>query len=441
MQRIVSSLLILTLSALGYSPMVFALGKRSVSADIAEKGFTVQLSRGAGVVINLSGIGESISKIWLSDPSKMVYSAQGQVLYLKPIHTLDFPGNYHASDGSSLLTVVTQSGKVYQFRLVITSGSSYTALDITPARSFENYPSVTSYNPTPKRRFNRSTVSKAIAPTPFAPKPSTVAQQVTSIPPVSPVAPPSVPKTSGPLVPSPFVTDSSTTFQLPSTVATKPTPKTQVKPDVTFESQLPEPAPVETPKPTPTETPKPQAETPPKSESKAEIKTQVKPTPKKTPKAKPSSIQQTPKVKPTETVQKPAAPSPETQPQLTPSQRALADANGQPSPESATPPTPPEEKQTSTPAKALEQPPVPKIQSVTGNPHAIANALVRGLAIANRTKEISYTSPISFRVQNTVRLLRRGTSLNKATEDSRLPQKTITRLLQLGNYQQKLAQF
>jgi hypothetical protein len=64
-----------------------------------------------------------------------------------------------------------------------------------------------------------------------------------------------------------------------------------------------------------------------------------------------------------------------------------------------------------------------------------ANALVRGLAIANRAKEIGYTSSISRSVQNIVRRLRRGESLQNAAPKESIQWKTILRLLQLGKYQ------
>jgi hypothetical protein len=66
--------------------------------------------------------------------------------------------------------------------------------------------------------------------------------------------------------------------------------------------------------------------------------------------------------------------------------------------------------------------------------NAIANALVRGLAKANEIGEIGYSSRISYRVQNVVRRLRRGNSLNVSTRYSGVSSKFINRLLELGNY-------
>ena len=182
MQRLSSSLLILSLATIGYVPMAEALSasptvtpqlsgpvlialKRTVSSDVAERGYTVQMSRGVGLVLNLSGLGDGVSKVWLSDPSKVVFSSQGSVIYLKPIQPLTFPGNYHAADGSTLLTVVTQSGKVLQFTLEITAGKpAYTALDVTsqnvtpyPSR----YPMTDAFRPVrPHRSISRATLPK-----------------------------------------------------------------------------------------------------------------------------------------------------------------------------------------------------------------------------------------------------------------------------------------
>ena len=60
---------------------------------------------------------------------------------------------------------------------------------------------------------------------------------------------------------------------------------------------------------------------------------------------------------------------------------------------------------------------------------------MRGLAIANKMKEIGYTSPISRSVQNIVRRLRRGESLQNAAPKESIQWKTILRLLELGKYQ------
>jgi hypothetical protein len=63
---------------------------------------------------------------------------------------------------------------------------------------------------------------------------------------------------------------------------------------------------------------------------------------------------------------------------------------------------------------------------------AIANALIRGLLVANRTQEIGYRALLSYRIQNVVRRLRRGESLDVAGNRSRVSANTLNRLMQLG---------
>jgi hypothetical protein len=66
--------------------------------------------------------------------------------------------------------------------------------------------------------------------------------------------------------------------------------------------------------------------------------------------------------------------------------------------------------------------------------HAAANALIRGLLVANRTGEVGYTSMISYRIQDVVRNLRRGKPITVAGNRCNVPEPVIGRLLQLGKY-------
>jgi hypothetical protein len=66
--------------------------------------------------------------------------------------------------------------------------------------------------------------------------------------------------------------------------------------------------------------------------------------------------------------------------------------------------------------------------------HAAANALIRGLLIANRTGEVGYTSRVSYRVQDVVRNLRRGKSIAFASNRCSVSEPVLGRLLQLGKY-------
>lgn len=74
----------------------------------------------------------------------------------------------------------------------------------------------------------------------------------------------------------------------------------------------------------------------------------------------------------------------------------------------------------------------PKIAATSQD---MANAIVRGLSVANRTGEIGYSNALSAKVQNVIRSLRRGEPLPKAAQTAEVPQKTIDRLLALGHYQ------
>lgn len=62
----------------------------------------------------------------------------------------------------------------------------------------------------------------------------------------------------------------------------------------------------------------------------------------------------------------------------------------------------------------------------------LANTLVRGLLVANRTREIGYYAALSYKLQDVVRRLRRGESLEMAGSRSRVSSDTLSRLLKLG---------
>jgi hypothetical protein len=64
--------------------------------------------------------------------------------------------------------------------------------------------------------------------------------------------------------------------------------------------------------------------------------------------------------------------------------------------------------------------------------HTLANAMVRGLLVANRTGEIAYAAPLSYRVQDVVRSLRRGNALGKARQHGGVSFRVVHRLLKLG---------
>jgi hypothetical protein len=64
--------------------------------------------------------------------------------------------------------------------------------------------------------------------------------------------------------------------------------------------------------------------------------------------------------------------------------------------------------------------------------HSLANAIVRGLLVANRTREIGYAAPLSYKVQDVVFRLRRGDDLEKASRRGGVSNQVVSRLLKLG---------
>jgi hypothetical protein len=66
--------------------------------------------------------------------------------------------------------------------------------------------------------------------------------------------------------------------------------------------------------------------------------------------------------------------------------------------------------------------------------HSQANALVRGLALANRTGEVGSKNPISAQLQSVIRDLRKGQNIQASSKSHGVEWKIILRLLQLGDY-------
>lgn len=75
---------------------------------------------------------------------------------------------------------------------------------------------------------------------------------------------------------------------------------------------------------------------------------------------------------------------------------------------------------------------IQKLEELGENPHTIANALIRGLTVANRTGEIGFRSTVNFRVQSLVRHLRRGEKLEGSIKQVGIEESTVNRLLKLG---------
>ena len=127
---------------------VLAIGRRSISCEAAQQGMTLSVTNGIGVDIRLACAG-NIADAQVSDPSRVVVRKRGpQQLYIKPIGTINLPGNLHSSDGMTMLSVVTTTGDIYQFAIRTTSNSSYSFLDVGGS-SNKKIPFTTAYKPRP----------------------------------------------------------------------------------------------------------------------------------------------------------------------------------------------------------------------------------------------------------------------------------------------------
>jgi hypothetical protein len=171
--------------------------------------------------------------------------------------------------------------------------------------------------------------------------------------------------------------------------------------------------------------PSPQPEQPPVSASRSVI-----------PEQEPAPIS----LKPGSEPPVPAPPAPvQPQPEQEPAPISI-----KPQPEQEPPPAPNVRSQGEPTPKPTDTPPVtaaanPPTPPATSRPLPSyvdqANALIRGLVVANRTREVSYNSSLASRVQNLTRRLRRGENLQDAARLELVPFSVVRRLLQLGNYQ------
>lgn len=257
---------VLTLMVVGgvlispYSAM--AIGRRTVTCEAAQRGMTLTVSNGIGVDIKLACAG-NIADAQVSDPSRIVVRKRGpQQLYIKPIGTVDFPGNLHSSDGTTMLSVVTTTGEIYQFGIRPTSGSSYSFLDV--GGHSEHLPVTTAYRPRPlPPRF-----ASAPQPTPFhaPPVPTVTAEHpyklVKPLPLAQPVPQPlaQVPQPLAQPSPSPQLFDASVASekQSPSAAASPvpqqpPSPSSTKEPD--FSASVDSPVPQQPPSASPAKEP------------------------------------------------------------------------------------------------------------------------------------------------------------------------------------------
>ena len=64
--------------------------------------------------------------------------------------------------------------------------------------------------------------------------------------------------------------------------------------------------------------------------------------------------------------------------------------------------------------------------------HDVANAIARGLVVADRTGKVGYWSSTYFKVQEVISGLRRGQSWRSAAKANRVPEALVAELLTLG---------
>ncbi len=136
-----------------------ALQTRTVYSQDAQgiqgAGVELKVWSGYGLTINFIPANEIIKEVWIGDPTHFVFSSNGDlcqkndlnegdscqnspkdatVLFIRQIKKIDFPNVLSSQDGSTQLTIITESTagqKQYQFRLGLASGEpAYTSLII-----------------------------------------------------------------------------------------------------------------------------------------------------------------------------------------------------------------------------------------------------------------------------------------------------------------------
>lgn len=157
MRRIV--LLPLTFSLLFPSSSALALPTRTVFAEQAQgfsgSGINLEVPPGYGLTINFIETGEVVKQAWIGDPSRFVFSSNGNlcpqglqdsnctntgatVIFLRQIQPVNFPGLVSSADGGTQLTLITEGvggQKQYSFGLSASSTTGkpkYTTLIVKP---------------------------------------------------------------------------------------------------------------------------------------------------------------------------------------------------------------------------------------------------------------------------------------------------------------------
>lgn len=111
---------------------------QSIFASRAQDGAAPMLTVHPGYGLNLSFIttGEKIRKAWLDDPSQITLDFDSKppnatLIHLRNIVALNFPSLRRSPDRTTLLTIITDSNKLYQFKLKASEGMpKYTTLAV-----------------------------------------------------------------------------------------------------------------------------------------------------------------------------------------------------------------------------------------------------------------------------------------------------------------------
>lgn len=140
------------------SSPTFALPTRTVFAEQAQgfsgSGINLEVPPGYGLTINFIETGEVVKQAWIGDPSRFVFSSNGNlcpqglqdsnctntgatVIFLRQIQPVDFPGLVSSADGGTQLTLITEGvegQKQYSFGLsaASTGKPKYTTLIVKP---------------------------------------------------------------------------------------------------------------------------------------------------------------------------------------------------------------------------------------------------------------------------------------------------------------------
>jgi hypothetical protein len=111
---------------------------QSIFASRAQDGAAPMLTVHPGYGLNLSFIttGEKIRKAWLDDPSQIALDFDSKppnatLIHLRNIVALNFPSLRRSPDRTTLLTIITDNSKLYQFKLKASEGMpKYTTLAV-----------------------------------------------------------------------------------------------------------------------------------------------------------------------------------------------------------------------------------------------------------------------------------------------------------------------